>query len=167
MPERLRLSRDGRRVIYALKRRWRDGSTHVVLDPLTLLARLAALIPRPRVHLTTYYGVLAPAAAGRSSVVPAAPDDADEPARCRGARGGRAAGVARRRRRYSWAELMKRVFAIDVLRCPRCGGRRIVTAFVMKAEAVCRMLRHLGLETEAPAIAPARPPPGEALLWES
>ena len=46
-------------------------------------------------------------------------------------------------------------------------GRRIVTAFVMEAEAVCRVLRHLGLETEAQAIVPARPPPGGAPLWES
>ena len=42
-----------------------------------------------------------------------------------------------------------------------------MTAFVMEAEAVCRVLRHLGLETEAQAIVPARPPPGGAPLWES
>ena len=121
VPERMKLSRDGRKVVYVLKRRWRDGSTHVVLDPLTLLARLAALIPRPRVHLTTYHGVLAPAVAGRAAVVPATSGEAAEPARCEGVRGGRARELGRRRR-YSWAELMKRVFAVDVLRCPRCGA---------------------------------------------
>ncbi|MEM7204498.1 MAG: transposase [Planctomycetota bacterium] len=54
VPERMRLSADGRKVVYGFKRRWRDGSTHVVLDPLALIGRLAALVPRPRVNLTTY-----------------------------------------------------------------------------------------------------------------
>ena len=32
-------------------------------------------------------------------------------------------------RNYTWAELMKRVWAIDVLECPRCFGRmRLVAA---------------------------------------
>ena len=63
--ERLSLSADGKKVLYKLKRRWKDGSTHVVLAPITLIERLAALVPRPRVHLTTYHGVFAPAASFR------------------------------------------------------------------------------------------------------
>ncbi|MEM7205792.1 MAG: transposase [Planctomycetota bacterium] len=53
VPERIRLSADGRKVVDRFKRRWRDGWTHVVLDPLTLIGRLAALIPRLRLKLTT------------------------------------------------------------------------------------------------------------------
>jgi hypothetical protein len=37
--------------------RYRDGTTHIVLDPLDFLVRLAALVPPPRVHLTRYHGV--------------------------------------------------------------------------------------------------------------
>ena len=48
---------------YALKRRWKDGTTHIVLSPQVLIERLLALVPRPRKHQLTYYGVLAPAAA--------------------------------------------------------------------------------------------------------
>lgn len=41
-----RLSRtDDGRIVYRLKNRWCDGSTHVVSDLLTFLARLAALVP--------------------------------------------------------------------------------------------------------------------------
>jgi hypothetical protein len=44
-----RLSVDGRgRVVYQYKQPFRDGSTHVVLEPLDFIARLAALVPRPR-----------------------------------------------------------------------------------------------------------------------
>jgi len=57
-------------VIYALRRRWRDGTSAIAFEPLDFLARLAALVPRPRAHLLTYHGVLAPAAAWREFIVP-------------------------------------------------------------------------------------------------
>ena len=37
---------DGR-LLYRFKRSWRDGTTHVVMDPLELLERLSALVPAP------------------------------------------------------------------------------------------------------------------------
>ncbi len=67
--ERLSLDPDGR-VIYALRRRWRDGTSAIAFDPLDFLSRLAALVPRPRAHLLTYHGILAPAAEWRELVVP-------------------------------------------------------------------------------------------------
>lgn len=57
--ERLALTSSGQ-VRYALKTPYRDGTTHLVLEPLELLARLAALVPPPRMHLTRYHGVFAP-----------------------------------------------------------------------------------------------------------
>ena len=52
-----------------LRQRWADGTTHVVFDPLEFLGRLAVLVPRPRIDLILYHGVLAPRAAWRSEVV--------------------------------------------------------------------------------------------------
>jgi hypothetical protein len=49
-----------------------DGTTHLRFDPVTLLARLAVLIPRPRINLLLYYGVLAPRAPWRAGVVASA-----------------------------------------------------------------------------------------------
>ncbi|NVB39442.1 transposase [Pseudenhygromyxa sp. WMMC2535] len=49
--ERLSVAQDGQRLVYSFKRAWRDGSYAVVLEPLDLLARLAALIPPPRFHM--------------------------------------------------------------------------------------------------------------------
>ena len=63
------------------------------------------------------------------------------------------------RRRYSWAELMKRVFLVDVLTCPDCGGARRLLAFILKPSAIERILRHLGLPTELPMVCPARASP--------
>jgi hypothetical protein len=47
-------------VRYTPKTPHRDGTTHLVLEPLELMARPAALVPRPRMHLTRFHGVFAP-----------------------------------------------------------------------------------------------------------
>jgi len=57
--ERLALSASGQ-VRYQPKTPYRDGTTHIVLEPLDLMARFAALVPPPRMHLTRYHGVFAP-----------------------------------------------------------------------------------------------------------
>ena len=55
---------------YRLKTRWRDGTTHVLMERHELLERLAPLIPPPRAHQVRYHGLLAPCASGRDRVVP-------------------------------------------------------------------------------------------------
>ena len=67
---RLALTPQGR-VRYSLKTPYRDGATHVVFEPLDFMARLAALVPKPRVHLTRYHGVFAPHSALRAQITPA------------------------------------------------------------------------------------------------
>jgi hypothetical protein len=49
---------------------YRDGTTRVIFDPEDFIARLAALVPKPRAHLIRYHGVVAPASALRAQVVP-------------------------------------------------------------------------------------------------
>lgn len=36
----------------------RDGATHVIFTPLDFMARLAALVPKPRVSLTRHHGAM-------------------------------------------------------------------------------------------------------------
>ena len=48
---RLSLTPNGN-VRYQLKTPYRDGTTHVIFQPLDFIARLAALVPKPRVNLT-------------------------------------------------------------------------------------------------------------------
>jgi hypothetical protein len=66
---RLSLDDDGY-AVYRLKRPWPDGRTHLRLEPLALLRRLALLIPPPRSHLVRYHGVLSSASAIRCKIVP-------------------------------------------------------------------------------------------------
>ena len=112
--KRLTVSAQGK-VVYLLKTPYRDGTTHVVFEPLDFIARLAALVPRPRVNQTRYHGVLAPNHRWRAAVTPAG----------RG-RGKRVAAppeksAIERHLAMSWAQRLKRVFGIDVESCVRCG----------------------------------------------
>jgi hypothetical protein len=66
--ERLTESTGGQ-LLYHFRRPWRDGSTALLLDPVELLERLAALVP-PRRPLLAYHGLLAPRSGWRAAVVP-------------------------------------------------------------------------------------------------
>ena len=160
--ERLELTGDGQ-VQLALRRRWVDGTTHLLFDPVELLERLAALIPRPRINLILYYGVLAPRAAWRSLVVQFGitdgPSTAAESAAADEAHPETAHG--RHQRNYLWGDLMRRSMGLDVVTCPRCGGRLRLIAVIDDPVVVTRVLRHLGLPTEIPQARPARAPPTE------
>jgi len=110
-----------------------------ILCSIEFLARLAALVPRPRGNLVRYHGILAPNAKYRSAVVPnpskrtrrrrtpahvPAPGEArqDEPA----------APTAP----MTWMERLRRVFAIDLCICPDCGGRLRVIADVTRPDII-------------------------------
>jgi hypothetical protein len=54
---------------------------------------------------------------------------------------------------------MRRTFGVDVLDCPRCGGRLLLIALIEQAAVIQRILRHLGLPGEMPEPRPARAPP--------
>jgi len=156
--DRLSFSPDGT-VRVRLKTPWRDGTRHIALEPQELLAKLAALIPRPYVNLIVYHGVLAPNAKWRREVVAFGhPKAASEPS------SSSARKVARARNR-TWAELMRRGPDIDVLECPECGGRMRFVAAIMLASAIRRILRHLGLPSDPVELAPARAPPELDDAW--
>jgi len=65
--------------------------------------------------------------------------------------------------RVDWARLLRRSFSVDVLECPKCHGRLRVVAVIIEREPIQRILAHLGLPTDPPAIARARDPTDDAL----
>ncbi|OFV89694.1 MAG: hypothetical protein A3H95_14420 [Acidobacteria bacterium RIFCSPLOWO2_02_FULL_64_15] len=161
--ERLSVTVDGR-VRLQLRHRWADGTTHLEWDPLDFLGRLAVLVPRPRINLILYHGVLAPRAAWRSAVVThttATGRDAGAIASRPTPHGPRDTPTAARGPGHNrlWADLMSRTFGFDVLACPRCGGRLRLVALIEQAAVIERILHHLDLPAEIPAPRPARAPP--------
>jgi hypothetical protein len=169
--ERLTFRADGR-VVYHLRRPWPhpQGATCLVLEPHDLLRRLAALLPTPYTHLVRYHGVFASRSSMRARLpVPPCALEGDEPATP--PPGGNEtqpelpseAGVQpssrpprSRRRPHCWAKLLMRVFSIEALRCPRCSQAMLVLALISDPPVVAKILRHLGLPTQAPLLAPAR-----------
>ena len=59
-------------------------------------------------------------------------------------------------RNYSWSQLMARIFAVDVLGCPRCGGRMRILAAIEDPSVARKILDCLGLPSRPPPVAPAR-----------
>ena len=59
----------------------------------------------------------------------------------------------------TWAELLDRSFAVDVLRCPKYGGRRHRVATITCPVVIRRILVHIGLRAEPPELVSARPEP--------
>jgi Putative transposase len=63
---------------------------------------------------------------------------------------------------YLWAVLIARIYEVFPLVCPRCGGSMRILAFVTEGVQIRRILEHIGVDIQAPRIAPARGP----RLWE-
>jgi hypothetical protein len=131
-----------------------------MFEPLELLERLAALIPPPRIHQVRYHGILGPAARERRFIVPASVDSYPErtcpPAEAPTPEGGPIPKKAATKPNLPWAELIRRVFSVDVLECPSCGGRMRILAAIQTPGAIRAILEHLGLPSRAPPISPAR-----------
>ena len=121
------------------------------------MQRLAALVPRPRLHLIRFHGVLAPEAKLRELVGPQLPVPAAQeakPAECE-------TNCAHHRPvRLSWGKLLKRVFDLDLDHCPNCGGELKIIAAILKQPVIEKILSHLGLQARTPPRSPAR---GQAL----
>ncbi len=69
------------------------------------------------------------------------------------------------RRYYTWAELLRRVYSVEVLTCPRCGGLCRLLAAIQDPLSIERVLRAMGLPCDAPELAPARAPPVGEQGW--
>ena len=133
-------------VVLQLKSAWRDGTTHIRMSPLEFMQRLAALVPRPRLHLIRFHGVLAPNAGLRAAIVPGPAENISVPAD-EHAHGAPA--------RMSWSRLLRRVFDIDLERCV-CGGKLKIIAAIEEQAVIVKILTHLGLPARAPPRSPAR-----------
>ena len=123
------------------------------MTPMEFMQRLAALVPRPRLHLIRFHGVLAPNARLRKAVVPVPPQTVITPAHA-GDCAYTPTGSAQSR--MIWARLLKRVFDIDIEHCPHCGGQLKLIAAIEEPAAIQRILTHLGLAARPPPRAPAR-----------
>jgi hypothetical protein len=138
--ERIELTECGH-VRYRLKTPYRDGTTHVYFSPLDFMARLAALVPKPRVNLTRFHGVFAPNSSVRGEVVKSK----------RGRRMSPATTPAEKRQAMNWAQRLKRVFRIDIKHCA-CGGPLKLIASIEDPVVIHKILDHLDNPARGPPV---------------
>jgi hypothetical protein len=157
--ERLTESSHGQ-VVFELPHPRADGATHLLLDPLELIEKLAVLIPPRRFHTLRFHGVLGPSAVWRSEVIPRRRTTAAGPSEGTGPLAEPSPGAwGSPPERSSWAALLRRVFALDVFQCPRCGGRRRLVGVHTGGESLRVLLERLGRVIASPLAEPARSPP--------
>ena len=58
-----------------------------------------------------------------------------------------------------WAALIKMVYEVDPLICPKCGGRMKIISFIQQEEVIRKILTHCGLWQDPPERPPPRPAP--------
>jgi ribosomal protein S27E len=127
-----------------------------VLPPLEFLAEFTQHIPAKGAHLIRYYGWYSNKARGMRRKAA----EAAAAARPAGPSSRAAAAVpAPGRCSQTWAMLIKRVYEIDPLACPKCGGQMKVIAFLEPPQGALieRILRHCGLWRSASPRAPPDP----------
>ena len=152
--KRLSLTRNGQ-IRYELKTPWRNGTTQVIFEPLDFVARLVALVPKPRVNLTRFHGVFAPNSKYRALVTPAKRGKSKK-AITKEQRQNQT--PAERRASMTWAQRLKRVFDIDVATCSECGGDVHIIASIEDPLVIRKILDQLDGKA---------PPAATALLPES
>jgi hypothetical protein len=148
----------------AFRKPWKDGTEAVLLEPLDLIARLAALVPPPRFRMSRYHGVLAANAKARVEVVPKKPikKGVQLPLFRPDEEGYLAPPPEPSRHPWSW--LLKRVFAVDITVCPRCTERMRVIEVAKDEDHAVRVLSELGIHARAPPPAPRRIDPRQLSL---
>jgi hypothetical protein len=154
--DRLRVEEGSQAIAYAGRRRagHEPHPPSAPVDPKDFLARILMHIPEPRRHVIRYYGAYSSVVRARRARQAlaavgggAAPPSAEhEPASLEWK-------AARRR----WAELIRRIYEVDPLVCPRCGGQMRIIAFITEPRVIGKILRHLaekGVDARSPPTAP-------------
>ncbi len=125
-----------------------------VLSALEFLAEFTQHIPPKGAHLIRYYGWYSNKSRGmrRKAAAALAPPMLQ-------------ATAARGRCDETWAMLIKRVYEVDPLACPQCGGTMEVIAFIEppQGKVIERILRHCGLWRERES-SPRGPPESDATV---
>jgi len=113
------------------------------MDYLEFIARVTSHIPDKGQVTVRYYGLYANAHRGKvrkaslSPLVLRMAEDDFKPIPSKG-----------------WAEMIRKVYEVDPMVCPKCGGSMKVVAFITDSKAVDRIIDHLKLRFVA-----EKPPP--------
>jgi hypothetical protein len=138
---------------YPLKTPYHDGTTHVIFEPLDFIARLAALVPKPRVNLTRFHGVFAPNSKHRAQIIPN---------KAKKSKPQKKNTSTEKHKPMTWAQRLKRVFGIDIETGSLCGGVVKIIASIEDPVVIAKILSHLNtinIEMDKVLLPESRAPP--------
>jgi hypothetical protein len=119
-----------------------------ILEPLDFLAEFSQHIPPKGSHLIRYYGWYSNKSRGmrKKMAAEASAESAEEPT----------PASAKTRSSQAWAMLIKRVYEVDPMSCPECGGQMQVVSFIEppQADVIEAILKHCGLRQSRSPRAP-------------
>jgi hypothetical protein len=136
----------------AYRRKTRDGQPGAVelLEPLDLLARVIAHVPQPRLHMVRYVGHYSNVSRGRRLKArdpqldtTSARDEPDD-----------LTSAERRARRRAWAQLLRRVYEVNPLTCPKCGTEMTIVSVSLDPAVIKTILDHIRKKKDTGSSAP-------------
>jgi hypothetical protein len=143
--ERMTYIPEESKVIYQSK----DGKEEKVFDALEWLAAMCSHVPNKGEQMVRYYGYYSNVSRGkrkihgRDNAIPSILES----------------DGSSREFRKNWAGLIKKIYEVDPLTCPKCSGEMKVISVIENEDVIKKILKHLGLCDRE-----ARPPPKGALL---
>ncbi|MGH9592076.1 MAG: transposase, partial [Bryobacteraceae bacterium] len=173
--KRLSYRPDLNSVRYFPKKGWpapgaEQAQTVLEWTPSEFMAKFARLIPPARIHLVRHYGALGPRSPLRRGVARAAREKANfqiiregiaafgAPVLIEAAQ--RAARKAAGKAASLWATCLRRVFEINAIACPGCGGVMAAVSAIVSDVELERLLLHIGEAADFPKTKASRGPPG-------
>jgi len=134
----------------------------VEFEPVDFIAKLAALVPPPRAHLTRFHSVFAPNAKLRAQLTPSGRGKRHPTDEASTGANSDHRSPDEKRRAMTWAQRLKRIFNIDVSTCIHCGGSVRIVASIEEPTAIRAILAHFekhgALEKAHYRPAPRAPP---------
>jgi hypothetical protein len=147
-------------VVLKLRKPFYTGETEVHFTPTDFIAHLAAIIPPPYQNLVRYHGLFSNNHAQRALLQTLLPKKPLAPAVSpqQGEDDPEAEPIPEPFR-PTWAQLLKSVFDLDMLVCPRCQGKMRLVASLTQSASIKTYLLAIGENPDPPQLAPARAPP--------
>lgn len=119
-----------------------------IFDPLSFIAELTQHIPLRRRAQVIYYGRYSSASRGKRKR-----DEGNSDPRVVVA-----SSTVPRSIRRAWARLIAKVYQVNPLICPRCGGKMKITEFIFDPEEIEEIMLQQGIELHPHNKSPAREP---------
>ena len=139
-------------VVYQRKAKGGRPGEEERIDALDFLARVIAHIPPPRTHQIRYMGHYSNVSRGRRRK---GKEEPLTPGHTRESEVDGLTDAERRARRREWARLVRRVYEVNPLECPKCGGEMKIISVILEHKVIRKILEHLASK----GITPGRDPP--------